>query len=89
MVYNWQYVLGLYLWATVLVHGHEKRGESEGVEWISELLYPLIQITIGLIGIFIAQRYVPLRLHCVRILLQLQVYCEVYIPTFSLAADVS
>lgn len=73
----------------MLVRGRKHKGAAEGVEWINELLYPVIQITIGLIGVFSAQRYLPLRLHCVRILLQLQVNCDVFIPTFSLAADVS
>lgn len=88
-VYNWQYILGLYLWASVLVAGQQHRGESEGVEWINELLYPLIQITIGLIDVFVAPSYVPIRLHCVRVLLQLQVNCDVFIPTLSLSTDVS
>ncbi|KAI6242909.1 hypothetical protein M3Y99_00200200 [Aphelenchoides fujianensis] len=86
-VYNWQYVLGLYLWSTVIIRGRRHAGESEAVEWIRELLYPLIQITIGLINVFAIPRYVPLRLHCVRILLQLQINCKVYIPTLSLASD--
>ncbi|KAI6172045.1 hypothetical protein M3Y98_00929500 [Aphelenchoides besseyi] len=87
MVYNWQYVLGLYLWSTVMIRARRHFGESEAVDWIRELLYPLIQITIGLINVFAVPRYVPLRLHCIRILLQLQVTCKVYIPTLSLSSD--
>ncbi|KAI6184248.1 Nucleolar complex protein 2-like protein [Aphelenchoides bicaudatus] len=86
-VYNWQYVLGLYLWASVLVYGNEHKDEFTGVDWINELIYNVIQITMGLIGVFTAPRFVPLRLHCVRILLQIQVHCDMFIPTLSLAAD--
>jgi hypothetical protein len=73
----------------VLVHGQEHKDEVEAVGWIDELTYPLIEITIGLMGVFTAPRFVPLRLHCVRILLHLQVHREIFIPTFSLVADVS
>jgi nucleolar complex protein 2 len=86
-VYNWQYILGLYLWASVLIHGKKYKGEA--VELIQELLHSLIQITIGLIEVFNAPRYIPIRLHCIRVLLQIQVNCDVYIPTMSLTAGVS
>lgn len=89
-VYNWQYVLGLYLWASVLAAGREyEEDKPDAVKWVRELLYPLIQITMGLIGVFVAPRFIPLRLHCVRILIYLQANFDVFIPTLSLSADVS
>lgn len=70
-----------------MTRSDKHRGESEAVDWIRELRYPLIQIIIGLINVFPTARYIPLRLHCVRILLQLQVNCSIYIPTLSVAVD--
>jgi len=89
-VYNWQYILGLYLWASVLIQGRnqDENPETEAVASIQELLHSVIQITIGLIDVFNAPRYIPIRLHCIRVLLQLQINCEVYIPTLSLTSGV-
>ncbi|CAD5211552.1 unnamed protein product [Bursaphelenchus okinawaensis] len=86
-VYNWQFVLGIYLWAAVMIRSSKHRHVSEAVDWIRELRYPLIQIAIGLINVFPTARYIPLRLHCVRVLLQLQVNCGLYIPTLAITAD--
>uniref|UniRef100_A0A7E5A0B7 Protein SPT2 n=1 Tax=Panagrellus redivivus TaxID=6233 RepID=A0A7E5A0B7_PANRE len=87
-IYNWQFVACLYLWTAVL-STLSKPGTmvQEGSRWLRDLVHPLIQIIAGTMKAFNAHRYVPLKCHCVRMLLQLQINCNVYIPTLAYAAE--
>ncbi|CAI4233352.1 unnamed protein product [Auanema sp. JU1783] len=83
-VYNWQLIQCLFLWVRVVSKAHE----MNGAESICELVYPLTQIIIGVSKLYISRRFLPLRFHCVTMLIQLQANCTTYIPTFELAAEI-
>lgn len=72
-VYNWQYVHCLDLWAMLL-------GQRKEEETLKPLLYPLIQTAIGTITLQPSPKYYPLRLHCVRTLLELSEARGTFVP---------
>lgn len=87
-VYNWQYVNCLYLWTQVLSIVNTRRAlTKDGSRWFRELIHPLVQVIIGVIKAFNVPRFAPLRIHCVKMLLKIQMTCDVYIPTMGLAID--
>uniref|UniRef100_A0A0K0CWV7 Nucleolar complex protein 2 homolog n=1 Tax=Angiostrongylus cantonensis TaxID=6313 RepID=A0A0K0CWV7_ANGCA len=67
-VYNWQVMQCLYLWTRVVSKAHF----VSDCEAISELTYPLIQVIYGILKLYQSLRYIPLRLHCISLLIQLQ-----------------
>lgn len=73
-VYNWQYVHCCLLWchllSTLATHG----------ENIRALVYPLVQTVVGTIQLVPAAKYVPLRFHLVRGLMQVSAGTGVFIP---------
>lgn len=74
-VYNWQYLNGLRVWVAVLCnHGATQNSE------LNPLIYPTIQILIGLMQKSPAARYLPLRLWCIRLLNDLAKVTKYYIP---------
>ncbi|VDN52629.1 unnamed protein product [Dracunculus medinensis] len=94
-VYNWQFIQCLYLWATVI--SRVARSEDrvyirrddifQRLHGLMELAYPLCQITIATFKLYPSPKFLPLKLHCIRILLLLQVNCNIYIPALSLAVQ--
>uniref|UniRef100_A0A2A6B9I0 Nucleolar complex protein 2 homolog n=1 Tax=Pristionchus pacificus TaxID=54126 RepID=A0A2A6B9I0_PRIPA len=83
-VYNWQLMQCLYMWTRVISHAHSSNEETEALR---ELAYPLVQIVLSTLKLFPSPRYLPLRAHCVELLLQLQATCDKYIPTLSLSVE--
>ncbi|GMT12886.1 hypothetical protein PFISCL1PPCAC_4183, partial [Pristionchus fissidentatus] len=83
-VYNWQLLQCLYMWTRVISHAHTV---SEETEALRELAYPLVQIVLSTLKLFPSPRYLPLRAHCVELLLQLQATCDKYIPTLALSVE--
>ncbi|OZC11778.1 hypothetical protein X798_00958 [Onchocerca flexuosa] len=87
-IYNWQFMQCLYLWSQVIAKAyHRTSNKREDATGIKELGYPLCQITISTMKLFPSLKFLPLRLHCLRILLILQQNCHIYIPTLSLAVE--
>uniref|UniRef100_A0A915CN94 Nucleolar complex protein 2 homolog n=1 Tax=Ditylenchus dipsaci TaxID=166011 RepID=A0A915CN94_9BILA len=85
-VYNWQFVQGLYLWVNVVCQG-SKSPSASGYQWFKEVGYALVEIISILRKVFVSNKYLPLRIHCVKMLLQIQASCDVYIPTLSIAVE--
>ncbi|KAK6056585.1 Noc2p family protein [Cooperia oncophora] len=82
-VYNWQMMQCLYLWTRVVSKAHG----VHDCEAICELTYPLTQLIHGVLKLFHSLRYIPLRLHCISLLIQLQANCGTYVPTLALAVE--
>ncbi|KAJ1365568.1 hypothetical protein KIN20_025940 [Parelaphostrongylus tenuis] len=82
-VYNWQMMQCLYLWTRAV----SKANSVADCEAISELTYPLVQVIYGILKLYQSLRYIPLRLHCISLLIQIQANCGVFIPTMTLAAE--
>jgi len=97
-VYCWQYIHCLKLWVAVLSASQKKNdsldesssklgggaGKDEEANLLRSLVYPLTEIILGVCRLVPTTRYVPLRLHCVRLLQQLAASTESFIPTTSL-----
>jgi len=75
-VYNWQYISCLQLWSQVV---SDLYGEV-----LKPLVYPVVQINIGVIKLVPAARYYPLRFHCIQSLNYISKKSGVYIPTAAL-----
>lgn len=75
-VYNWQYISALQLWSQVV-------SDLSG-EILKPLVYPVVQINLGVIRLIPAARYYPLRFHCIDSLNLISRKSRVYIPTASL-----
>lgn len=82
-VYNWQMMQCLYLWTRVVSKAHT----VHDCEAICELTYPLAQLINGVLKLYHSLRYIPLRLHCIALLIQLQANCGVFVPTLAHAVE--
>ena len=95
-VYCWQYLHCLKLWVAVLTEAYQNRSDddpaaaaSPGEEaLLHSLLFPLTQVILGAVRLIPSTRYLPLRLHCVRLLQQLAAAAEVFLPTTSILLEV-
>lgn len=81
-VYSWQFVNCVRLWAQVLC-AIGKPVDSP----LRQLVYPLVQITLGTARLLPNIRYAPLRFQCVRTLNQLSAELGVFIPVAPLLLE--
>ncbi|KAL1458947.1 hypothetical protein WDU94_010968 [Cyamophila willieti] len=82
-VYNWQYVAALRLWTSLLTTSY-----ANDKKQLSSLLYPLVQIIIGVVKLIPTSTYFPLRFHCVDLLNQISSETGLFIPTAPLILEV-
>lgn len=90
VVYNWQYVHSLDFWSRVLsfecqVGKTALRGSASPLQ---ELIYPLVQITLGTIRLIPTAQYFPLRFYLIRSLLRLSQTTGVFIPIVPLLTEI-
>lgn len=80
-VYNWQYVHCLMFWSHLLcrLNHHEA---------LKTLIYPLVQTIVGTINLIPTAKYVPLRFHLIRSLMQISQETDNFIPTVPFILDV-
>ena len=81
-VYNWQFVNCLRLWAQVLCT-HARSPTAP----LRQLIYPLVQVTLGTARLLPSIRYAALRLQCARILNQISSELHVFIPVAPLLLE--
>lgn len=93
-VYCWQYLHCLKLWVAVLTAAcqHSNNDDSNlgsgEDEMLRSLIFPLTQVILGTARLLPSTRYLPLRLHCVRLLQQLAAAAEIFLPTTSILLEV-
>ncbi|KAJ1921021.1 Nucleolar Complex 2 protein [Mycoemilia scoparia] len=89
-IYNWQFINSLRFWTEVMAIGCGDRAEelSELCEVLEPLVYPLVQIILGVVRLVPTAKYFPLRLHCISMLIRLRSATGVYIPTLPLILEV-
>ncbi|KAE8203201.1 hypothetical protein A4X06_0g2048 [Tilletia controversa] len=82
-VCSWQYIHCLDFWSLVLskscdVAAREEKGESV----MQPLIYPLVQVAMGVMRLVPTSTYIPLRLHIIRSMIRLAQRTGAYIPLF-------
>lgn len=83
-IYNWQYANSLDFWSRTLAVQCENGKDTP----LRELIYPLVQITLGAIRLVPTPQYFPLRFYLVRSLLRLSQTTGVYIPLLPLLTEI-
>ncbi|KAI9224324.1 Noc2p family-domain-containing protein [Blastocladiella britannica] len=76
MVYQWQYVHSLRFWTNVLL-SYAPRGSPSP---FGSLVYPLVQVLLGVLRLVPNALYAPLHLHLLGSLTELVRVCGVYVP---------
>jgi nucleolar complex protein 2 len=96
-VYCWQYLHCLKLWVAVITEACQSSTEDDTEEsfanngedqLLRSLIFPLTQVILGVARLVPSTRYLPLRLHCVRLLQQMAAAGEIFLPTTSILLDV-
>ncbi|KAJ9094837.1 hypothetical protein QFC20_006815 [Naganishia adeliensis] len=82
-VYNWQFVHCLDFWSLVLAGSCDKEKVMEAggqASALEPLIYPLVQIAIGVIRLVPTSRWFPLRFHVLHALLRITARTGNYVP---------
>lgn len=89
-VYNWQYIHSLDFWSRVLsMHCNTLVEAQNGKQSdLRPLIYPLVQITLGVMRLIPTSTYFPLRFHLSRALLRISQSTGTYIPLASTLLEV-
>ncbi|ETN47180.1 uncharacterized protein HMPREF1541_01371 [Cyphellophora europaea CBS 101466] len=82
MVYNWQFVHSLDFWSRVLsMHCNSLLEAQNGKEsQLRPLIYPVVQVTVGVMRLIPTSTYFPLRFQLMRALLRISQSTGTYIP---------
>ncbi|OMH86206.1 Nucleolar complex protein 2 [Zancudomyces culisetae] len=87
-VYNWQFVNSLKFWADLLSHSCGGSAPAAASDALEPLIYPLIQVVLGVSKLIPTAKYFPLCLHCIEILTQLSASTRIYIPVLPLVISI-
>ncbi|KAJ2352411.1 Nucleolar Complex 2 protein [Coemansia sp. RSA 2618] len=89
-IYNWQFVNSLAFWTEVLATycGDRADEQPELCATLESLVYPLVQIIIGVARLVPTPKYFPLRIHCIDLLLRLSSATGIYVPVLPLAIEI-
>lgn len=85
-VYNWQYANSLDFWSRTLCAQCNTANPEASL--LKDLIYPLVQITLGAIRLVPTPQYFPLRFYLIRSLLRLSQATETYIPVLPLLTEI-
>ncbi|VEU21763.1 DEKNAAC102479 [Brettanomyces naardenensis] len=80
-VYNWQFCHALDFWSRTLAAKNQEDGP------LKQLIYPLVQVTIGTIRLVPSAQFFPLRFYLIRSLIRLSQTTGVFIPLFPLLSE--
>ena len=89
-IYNWQFVHSLDFWSRVLsTHCNSLVEAQNGKEsQLRPLIYPVVQITLGVMRLIPTSIYFPLRFQLMRSLLRISNATGIYIPLASVLLEV-
>jgi nucleolar complex protein 2 len=89
-IYNWQFVHSLDFWSRVLsTHCNTLVEAQNGKEsQLRPLIYPVVQITLGVMRLIPTSTYFPLRFQLIRSLLRISNATGTYIPLASVLLEV-
>lgn len=91
-IYNWQYCHSLDFWSRVLAQRCnpeiELRNHKSKESPLRQLIYPLVQVTLGAIRLIPTAQFFPLRFYLIRSLIRLSQSTGVFIPIFPLISEI-
>ncbi|EGV61754.1 Noc2-domain-containing protein [Yamadazyma tenuis ATCC 10573] len=91
-IYNWQYCHSLDFWSRVLAQQcnpeKELQTHKSKESPLRQLIYPLVQVTLGAIRLIPTAQFFPLRFYLIRSLIRLSQSTGVFIPIFPLIIEV-
>lgn len=91
-IYNWQYCHSLDFWSRVLSQHCNPDKELENHKSkespLRQLIYPLVQVTLGAIKLIPTAQFFPLRFYLIRSLIRLSQATGTFIPIFPLISEV-
>ncbi|SMN19564.1 similar to Saccharomyces cerevisiae YOR206W NOC2 Protein that forms a nucleolar complex with Mak21p that binds to 90S and 66S pre-ribosomes [Maudiozyma saulgeensis] len=88
IVYNWQFCHSLDFWSRVLSFSCNPEKEQGHVSPLREMIFPLVQVTIGVTRLIPTAQFFPLRFYLVRSLIRLSQNTGVYIPIFPILSEI-
>lgn len=88
IVYNWQFVHSLDFWSRFLSSACHHEVLVEANSSMKELIYPLIQITIGTIKLIPTAQFFPLRFYLIKSLNRLIYATKIYVPVYPLLQEI-
>ncbi|QLG70439.1 hypothetical protein HG535_0A03780 [Zygotorulaspora mrakii] len=88
VVYNWQFCHSLDFWSRVLSFSCNPEKENGHESQLRQLIYPLVQVTIGVIRLIPTPQFFPLRFYLIRSLIRLSQNTAVFIPIFPLLSEI-
>ncbi|CAH0563898.1 unnamed protein product [Brassicogethes aeneus] len=80
-VYNWQFINSLRLWGSLLSVNYHK-------PQFQQLVYPLVQVSLGTIKLVPTAQYYPLRFHVIQVLIDISKTTGVYVPILPFILEV-
>ncbi|KAG7195431.1 Nucleolar Complex 2 protein [Scheffersomyces spartinae] len=91
-IYNWQYCHSLDFWSRVIAQScnpeRELQNHKSKESPMRQLIYPLVQVTLGAIRLIPTAQFFPLRFYLIRSLLRLSQQTGVYIPIYPLISEI-
>lgn len=89
-VLNWQFVSSIDFWSLLLARACDQESERQaGVESpLKPLVYPLVQVATGVVGMVPNSRYFPYRLHLLKSMMRIVSRTGTYIPLAPLVLSV-
>lgn len=88
IVYNWQFCHSLDFWSRVLSFSCNPEKEQGHESPLRQLIYPLIQVTIGTARLIPTPQFFPLRFYLIRSLIRLSQNTGVFIPIFPIISEI-
>ncbi|SCW03421.1 LAFE_0G10044g1_1 [Lachancea fermentati] len=88
VVYNWQFCHSLDFWSRVLSIQCNPEKENGKESALRQLIYPLVQVTIGVIRLIPTAQFFPLRFYLIRSLIRLSQNTGVFIPIYPLLSEI-
>lgn len=85
-VYCWPFLHRLKLWSTMI--GTYSKEESSGQETLKHLVYPLVQVSIGVMRLKPSSKHFPMRFQIIRMLVDLGSKMGTFIPLSSYLFEV-
>lgn len=88
IVYNWQFCHSLDFWSRVLSFSCNPIKENGNQSQLRQLIYPLVQVTLGVIRLIPTAQFFPLRFYLIRSLIRLSQNTGAFIPIFPLLSEI-